>query len=44
MTDVLVVFGTRPEGIKLAPLIAKFYQNEALKIETLVTGQHLEMF
>ena len=43
MTDVLVVFGTRPEGIKLAPLIAKFYQNEALKIETLVTGQHKEM-
>ena len=43
MTDVLVVFGTRPEGIKMAPLLARFYQSTDLKIETLVTGQHREM-
>lgn len=40
---ILFVFGTRPEGIKMAPVI-KAFQNEA-NIETTVcvTGQHREM-
>lgn len=44
MKKVLFIFGTRPEGIKMAPLI-KELQKHPDKIETkiLVTGQHKEM-
>lgn len=43
MTDVLIVFGTRPEAIKLAPLISKLKESKYLKTEILITGQHKEM-
>lgn len=41
---VLLVFGTRPEAIKMAPLVKEFQKN-ADKFNTLVcvTGQHREM-
>ena len=41
---VLAVFGTRPEAIKMAPLVKEF-QKYPQKIETIVcvTGQHREM-
>jgi len=41
---VLVVFGTRPEAIKMAPVV-KALEKEAVFFETriLVTGQHREM-
>ena len=41
---VLSVFGTRPEAIKMAPVINMFKNNSA-NIETLVavTAQHREM-
>jgi UDP-N-acetylglucosamine 2-epimerase (non-hydrolysing) len=41
---ILVVFGTRPEAIKMAPLIneLKKYNNEIL-VKVCVTGQHREM-
>jgi UDP-N-acetylglucosamine 2-epimerase (non-hydrolysing) len=41
---LLFVFGTRPEAIKMAPLVKLFQQNSE-KYETLVcvTGQHREM-
>lgn len=41
---VMLVFGTRPEAIKMAPLV-KAFQKEADRFETLVcvTGQHREM-
>ncbi len=44
MRKVMLVFGTRPEAIKMAPLV-KALQNEPDKFETLVcvTGQHREM-
>lgn len=44
MKKVMLVFGTRPEAIKMAPLVKEFQKN-AEKIDTIVcvTGQHREM-
>lgn len=44
MRKVLLVFGTRPEAIKMAPLV-KELQKQKERIETVVcvTGQHREM-
>lgn len=40
----MLVFGTRPEAIKMAPLVKEF-QNNSEYFETIVcvTGQHREM-
>jgi UDP-N-acetylglucosamine 2-epimerase (non-hydrolysing) len=38
---VLIVFGTRPEAIKMAPLIAELKNN--LNVKVCVTAQHREM-
>jgi UDP-N-acetylglucosamine 2-epimerase (non-hydrolysing) len=40
---VLVVFGTRPEAIKLAPVIAALRRSPSLTPIVAVTGQHREM-
>ncbi|MBD2700693.1 UDP-N-acetylglucosamine 2-epimerase (non-hydrolyzing) [Spirosoma sp. BT702] len=41
---ILVTFGTRPEGIKLAPLIREFQRHPHLfDVFVCVTGQHREM-
>ncbi len=44
MKKVMLVFGTRPEAIKMAPLVKEFQKNTAY-FETIVcvTGQHREM-
>ena len=43
-TRLLFVFGTRPEGIKLGPLIQEFRKYPALfELIVCVTGQHQEM-
>lgn len=44
MKTVMLVFGTRPEAIKMCPLIKEF-QNNSDKFNTIVcvTGQHREM-
>ena len=44
MKKVMLVFGTRPEAIKMAPLVKEFQKNPA-DFETIVcvTGQHREM-
>ena len=44
MKKVMLVFGTRPEAIKMAPLVKEF-QKQKERIETVVcvTGQHREM-
>ena len=44
MRKVLLVFGTRPEAIKMAPLVMEL-QKQKERIETVVcvTGQHREM-
>ena len=44
MKKVLLVFGTRPEAIKMAPLVKAFQeQNKLFKTKICVTGQHREM-
>src|SRR5690554_2371052 len=40
---VAVVFGTRPEGIKLAPVIKQLQTNDYWEPRVVVTGQHREM-
>lgn len=40
---VLVVYGTRPEGIKLAPLVAALDRAPGIAPVVAVTGQHREM-
>lgn len=40
---ILIVFGTRPEALKLAPVIATFRQNPNFRVWTCLTGQHREM-
>lgn len=40
---LLFVFGTRPEAIKMAPVIIEAKKNPLLKVETCITGQHKEM-
>jgi UDP-N-acetylglucosamine 2-epimerase (non-hydrolysing) len=44
MIKVLIVFGTRPEAIKMAPVVKEFQKNKE-KFETIVcvTAQHREM-
>lgn len=44
MKRVMLVFGTRPEAIKMAPLVKEFQKNRQVFNTTVcVTGQHREM-
>lgn len=43
MKKVALIFGTRPEAIKLFPLILMFREHPSLKPHVCVTGQHREM-
>jgi UDP-N-acetylglucosamine 2-epimerase (non-hydrolysing) len=44
MKKILLVFGTRPEAIKMAPLIKEFQKYpESFETRVCVTGQHREM-
>lgn len=43
MIKVLSVFGTRPEAIKMAPLVNHLKQDPAFDSRVCVTGQHREM-
>jgi len=43
MKKVLLVFGTRPEAIKMAPLVKAFEKEETIKLKVCVTAQHREM-
>ena len=43
MKKILVVFGTRPEAIKLAPVIKKLIKDKSFKTYVCSTGQHREM-
>lgn len=40
---VMAVFGTRPEAIKMCPLIKEFQKNARIEMCVCVTGQHREM-
>ena len=39
----MTIYGTRPEAIKMAPLIAAIHEHPALEAVVAVTGQHREM-
>ena len=40
---VLTVFGTRPEAIKMAPLVKKLEESDKLESVLCVTAQHRQM-
>jgi UDP-N-acetylglucosamine 2-epimerase (non-hydrolysing) len=43
MKKVMVVFGTRPEAIKMCPLVNELKSRKTMKTVVCVTGQHREM-
>lgn len=44
MKNIMLVFGTRPEAIKMAPLVKKFQScPQSFKTTVCVTGQHRQM-
>lgn len=44
MRKILIVFGTRPEAIKMAPLVKEFLKhNDKFETKVCVTAQHREM-
>ena len=43
MKKVMVVFGTRPEAIKMCPLIKELKSRTSLETIVCVTGQHRQM-
>ena len=40
---ILIIFGTRPEALKMAVLANKLKENQRFTTEVCVTGQHREM-
>lgn len=40
---ILSIFGTRPEAIKMAPVVRELERHEAFQCQVAVTGQHREM-
>jgi UDP-N-acetylglucosamine 2-epimerase (non-hydrolysing) len=43
LKKILLVFGTRPEAIKMAPLVKSFEKERTIESKVCVTGQHREM-
>ncbi|MBI1374418.1 MAG: UDP-N-acetylglucosamine 2-epimerase (non-hydrolyzing) [Phycisphaera sp.] len=43
MKRIAIIFGTRPEAIKLAPVIAALRESGRVRCDVCVTGQHREM-
>lgn len=43
MKKILIVFGTRPEAIKMCPLILELKKRESIQTVVCVTGQHRQM-
>ena len=42
--NVLILMGTRPEAIKLAPVVAALRRTDGFRCTVVATGQHKEMF
>ena len=40
---ISIVFGTRPEAIKLAPVVQEFKESNKFRTRVILTGQHKEM-
>ena len=43
MKKVMLVFGTRPEAIKMCPLVLELKKRQSLDVTVCVTGQHRQM-
>lgn len=43
MKKIMLVFGTRPEGIKMCPLVNELKKRQSIETVVCVTGQHREM-
>lgn len=43
MNKMMVIFGTRPEAIKMAPVVKALRRNPAFDVKVCVTAQHREM-
>lgn len=43
MKKIMLVFGTRPEAIKMCPLVTELKKYAQFQVITVVTGQHREM-
>ena len=43
MKKVMLVFGTRPEAIKMCPLVKELEKRQSMKVTVCVTGQHRQM-
>ncbi|WP_392437694.1 non-hydrolyzing UDP-N-acetylglucosamine 2-epimerase [Cruoricaptor ignavus] len=43
MIKILLIFGTRPEAIKMAPLVREFQKYDEFETRVCVTAQHREM-
>ena len=43
MKKVMLVFGTRPEAIKMCPLVNELKKRSGIKTSVCVTGQHRQM-
>lgn len=43
MKKIMLVFGTRPEAIKMCPLVIELKKYEEFQVITVVSGQHKEM-
>ncbi len=43
MKTILLIFGTRPEAIKLCPLVRELQTRQGVRTLVCATGQHLEM-
>lgn len=43
MRKILIVFGTRPEAIKMCPVVLELKKRDDLEVKVAVTGQHRQM-
>ena len=43
MKNIMLVFGTRPEAIKMCPLVKELKSRENINVKVCVTGQHRQM-
>jgi UDP-N-acetylglucosamine 2-epimerase (non-hydrolysing) len=41
--NILIIFGTRPEAIKMAPVIYEFKKNNKFRTKVCISGQHRQM-
>ena len=43
MTKIMLAFGTRPEAVKMCPLVKELKKRKKFDVIVLTTGQHREM-